>query len=67
MNARVSAHRGVNRARADLRGWATVVAGVRPPRRSLARINHPFLNKFFFTERTEFRTELTEPNPFSAL
>ena len=67
MNACAGAYRGVNRARADLRGWATVVAGVRPPRRSLARINHPFLNKFFFTERTEFRTELTEPNTFSAL
>ena len=34
---------------------------------ALARINHTFLNKFFFTERTEFRTELTEPNTLSAL
>ena len=34
---------------------------------ALARINHPFLNKFFFTERTEFRTEVAEPNTLSAL
>ena len=33
----------------------------------LTRINHTFLNKFFFTERTEFRTEVTEPNTWSAL
>ena len=26
-----------------------------------------FLNKFFFTERPEFRTEVTEPNTLSAL
>ena len=32
-----------------------------------ARIHHPFLNQFFFTERTEFRTEVTEPNSLSAL
>ena len=32
-----------------------------------ARTNHTFLNKFIFTERTEFRTELTEPNTLSAL
>ena len=33
----------------------------------LARINHTFLNKFFYTERTEVQTELTEPNTLSAL
>ena len=32
-----------------------------------ARTNHTFLNKFIFTERTEFRTEHTEPNTLSAL
>ena len=34
--------------------------------RPLARSHHPFLNKFFVTERTEFRTEVTGPNPGSA-
>jgi hypothetical protein len=46
------------------------VAGTAPlvHRRRQPRIVHPFLNKFFFTEqRTEFRTEVTEPNPLSAL
>ena len=37
------------------------------PGRLLARINHTFLKKLFFTECTEIRTEVTEPNTLSAL
>ena len=37
------------------------------PGRLLARINHTFLKKLFFTECTEIRTEVTEPNTWSAL
>ncbi len=34
---------------------------------TLAGRDHTFLKKIFFTERTEVRTEVTEPNSLSAL
>ena len=46
--------------------WAQIVLGGWWREGDLTRINHPFLNKFFFTARTEFRTEVTAPNPLSA-
>ena len=53
----------------DRRKAAPIRERRHPERREhcLARINHTFLNKFFFTERTEFRTEVAEPNTLSAL
>jgi hypothetical protein len=47
--------------------WAQIMRGGWWRDGDLTRINHTFLNKFFFTERTEFRTEVTEPNTWSAL
>jgi hypothetical protein len=35
--------------------------------RSINRINHTFLKKICFTERTEFRREITEPDTLSML
>ena len=35
-------------------------------KRFLTRTNHTFLKKIFFPERTEVRTEVTEPNTLSA-
>jgi hypothetical protein len=56
---------GARRAgRPDVSGQLPGLSPARNP--TLARINHTFLPKFFFPERTEFRTEVTEPNTLSA-
>ena len=57
---------GAPSGRTGARGAAQVNPGNRPRAAALACINHTFLTKLFFTERSEFRTEATEPNTSAA-